>query len=222
VREDQLIAFLVARGVDFEHVAGSSSDTKGEARRRRLTKEERKEADKAKRPPDVSETVSGNQTRVYKRPHWSLQELALAAKGMSVAPWLAVSLSIANDRTAIPHLVRELRVEAAHVARKESWPAVVPDVNGKPLEYFEGLIRLVLLEEEHRGRFVQAQPAPVHAWLMDVTEKTWDQALAPKYAKLQQRYEGWFCAGRALVRQRIMGMPDDELSGADRARIERV
>lgn len=207
MREDQLIAFLVARGVDFEHVAGSSSDTKGDARPRRLTKEERKAAEDSGGIPVVTETVTGHQTRVYRPPSWSLQELSLAMRGMPLQPELAVCYSIACDFTARPHLVRELRVEAAQLAKKDSWPSLVRDVNGKALLYLEPMISLLLDEEAHRGRFVQAQPAPVHAWLMNVHPHTWDQVLSPKYVSLQAKYEGWLCDGRARVRRRIMGAP---------------
>jgi hypothetical protein len=207
MREDQLIAFLTARGVDFEHVAGSASNTEGDAAPRRMTNTERKEAAKAGASPTVLETVKGSETRVYRRPSWSLQELALASRGMPIQPELAVCYSIACDFTARPFLVRELRVEASHLAKNESWPSTVRDVMGKPLLYLEPMIGLLLDEEAHRGRFVQARPAPVHAWLMNVHERTWEQVLLPKYARLQEKYEAWLTDGRARVRRRIMGAP---------------
>jgi hypothetical protein len=154
----------------------------------------------------VTETVTGTQTRVYRKPVWSHQELALAAKGMALTPWLAISFSIARDGSARPFLVRELRVEAAHLARQENWPDTVRDVETEALHYVEPMIQLLLDEEEHRGRFIQAQPAPVHALLMNVTERTWDKVILPKYLVLQRKYEGWLCEGRSLVRRRIMGL----------------
>ena len=153
MKEDQLIAFLTARGVDFEHVAGSSAVTRvvGTRGAGSLSKEERK-----LKIPAVRDTVSGNQTRVYRKPAFSHQELALAAKGCEAQPWLAIAYSVASDWSARPLLFNELDVEAAHFARTEGWPRLIHDVDGHELYYRDRLIDLMLDEEAHRGRFVQA------------------------------------------------------------------
>jgi hypothetical protein len=210
MRETELIAFLVARGVDFEYTAGNASNLEGDASRRRMTRSERKAAVDQGSTTQVTDTVTGTQTRVYRKPVWSHQELALAAKGMALTPWLAVCFTHGRDISAREHLFHELHVESAIFARKEHWPTSVHDAAGKVLFYHAPLIDLLLTQQLHGGRFTHAQAQlllPVEALLLNVTETIWERYLSDKYLRLQQKYEAWLAEGRSLVRQRIMGAP---------------
>lgn len=206
MREDQLIAMCAARGVDFQYVAGSSNNLKGEAAQtRRLTKAERLAADKSGGIPFVTKSVTGDQTRVYKKPARSEDDLGLAAENMGDPPWLAVRFTVGGDDSGYWELHRLLAKQASRLAVKEKWPGLVRDIGGIACYYQERLAELVLTEERSRWVFIAAAPSPVHAWVMNVPEPTWHQILRPKYTLLQEIYEGWWCAGRALVRRRIMG-----------------
>ncbi|MHB8815017.1 MAG: hypothetical protein ACYDAE_17335 [Steroidobacteraceae bacterium] len=133
-----LVTLFTAKGVDFEHVAGSESNTHGIARRRRMGKEERKHA----RGRPIIETAEGVGSRVMRARAWSHAEVGIAAGGLELRapgkpaknangeyrircprmPWLAACYSWAGDRDGYKELHRGLTLLAIDLAKNGKWP----------------------------------------------------------------------------------------------------
>lgn len=113
-----LVTLFTAKGVDFEHVAGSESNTHGIARRRRMGKEERKHA----RGRPIIETAEGVSSRVMRARSWSHADTGLGACRVPRMPWLAACYSWAGDRDGYKELHRGLMLLALDLAKNGHWP----------------------------------------------------------------------------------------------------
>ncbi len=203
----ELLARCAARGIDLSHVGGTSSNVDGVAAPRRLTAAERKQREKEHRGMSVEVTANGNGTRVYRRPHYSLSELGVAAGGLRELPWLAAFYSWGGDRdpSTWATLFWGLAQHADTLAKREGWASGVARLS-RPgrIFYVHELVGLLLEEEGDLRRYFMAAKT-VHAIYMDVDEATWNKHLAGPYASLQQRYESWLGTARGMIQRKISG-----------------
>lgn len=200
---EQLIALGTSRGIDFKQVAGNASKLDGIARPRILTAAERKYRQEEHLSLAVENTVEGQQTRVYRRPKYSVAELAVGAYKLERMPWLAVQYSVAGHCDDYGELHRGLMRKAIHMAESSKWPYRVQreDGLGDHGWYLAPLAGLVLDSDAHKYLFLQA-PA-LYALYMRVSEETWTVKLAPLYRELSKHHEGWINAGLAWLQRRM-------------------
>ena len=203
----ELIAMCAARGIDLSHVGGTSSNTEGVAAPRRLTPKERKQREEQHLSLKVEITANGHGTRVYRRPHYSLSELGIAAQGVRELPWLAAFYSWGGDRApqTYAELFWGLASHADQLAKREKWPPGIKRLS-KPARpfYVHELVGLLLEEEGDLRRYFMAAQT-VHAIYMDVDEATWAKHLSGPYASLQQRYASWLGTARGMIQRKISG-----------------
>lgn len=206
-KADRLLTLSNPNGVDLTTVAGAASETHGLGRRRARTEEEIKEG-----LPHwgLQDTVTGTQSRDYRRRTNSIEEVAAAAGPRRVSAdkierlddwaWLAARLKIAGDKSAFWEVWRCLRIYAVQTADKQRWPAQVEglaprDAKGKPIPgqsaelifYIEPLAALVVRADAEPDRFTRIPGA--HALHMRVEPEIWDRVLEPKYQALCMKYE---------------------------------
>lgn len=196
---EQLIGLANARGVDLVRAAGAATETHGIARQRPRTPLE------VKLGIDVKKTVNGHETRVYRRPAWSIAELAQAAVagGVHGVRWTALRYSVIGDLSSVDELQGALGRQACEIGRRERWPPRVMGLDGQPHFFRERLAELVLLADAHRHYF-DAAPA-LHAAIMDVTPAVWDKTLHAPFRSLKMHYEGWVGAAIAGIRRGLRG-----------------
>jgi hypothetical protein len=196
---EQLVGLANARGVDLVRAAGAATETGGIARKRDRTRFE------VRFGIDVRETACGRETHTYRRPAWSLAELAQAAAagGVHGVRWLALRYSIVGDMSCADELHGSLAYQACMIGRRESWPPQVVGLDGKPKFFRELLAQLVLDEDAHKHLFVAA-PA-LYAVYMDVGQAIWDQRLDAPFRSLKTHYEGWIAAAIAGIRRGMRG-----------------
>lgn len=233
----ELVALCDAQGIDFIHVAGCSSNTKGvkvtgnplsgAARPRRRTLVEIESG-----ITEIRETSRGKETRSSRPKAWSQVDLGIAAYGVEALHWAASQHTIANDRT--PETIRVLMCGLRHYANKlathGNWESTVParrsgHVNGevtgarlppgprRSILYVEQLCMLVLDEISFRPAFAATAEHPelaeVFAIYMGVEQQTWQRLLAERFALLQQRYAVWYGSGLGMIQQMIRGRPEE-------------
>lgn len=192
-----LIQLGKAKGIDFTEVAGGSSNVDGIAQKRHLTRAEIKHRNEMKLSLDIQETVRGRQSRVYRRPAWSLAELGQAAQGLGLIPWTAALYSFAGAQEGYWLLWSALATEANHIARREHWPARVMSEGGHLKFYRETLAMLVLDEDIHKHLFTAAPK--LYAAYMDVPTPVWDQVLVTPFGALKASYERWLNTARSVI-----------------------
>jgi hypothetical protein len=196
---EQLVGLANARGVDLIRAAGAATETGGIARMRPRTRLE------IKLGIDVRETVRGRETRVYRRPAWSIAELAQAAAagGVHGVRWAALRYSVIGDLSSVDELQGALGYQAVLIGRRENWPPRVVGLDGQPHFFRERMAELVLLADAHRHYF-DAAPA-LYAAIMDVTPAVWDRTLHAPFRSLKTHYEGWIAAALAGIRRGMRG-----------------
>jgi len=214
----ELVALCDAHGIDFVHVAGSSSNTKGVARKRVRTEVEIEAG-----IGEVVETSRGKESRTSKPKAWSSAELAIAAVGVTALHWAAAQHTIANDRRpdTLRILMCGLRYYANKLATQSNWETVLPkrverDVKGRRIPgqrrqsafYVDPLCMLVLDEISFKPAFLAAPHLP--AIYMGVEPQTWEDILAPRFVMLQQRYASWYGTGLRTIQRRINGEEERE------------
>lgn len=215
----ELIALYTAHGVDLSRAGGNESNTKGLARRRRMSKEERKQA--KGRP--VVETAEGAGSRVMRPRAWSHAEVGMAAGGLVLGsdgkpvkdregryrvrmprmPWLAACFSIAGDYDGYKELHRALTVKALECAKRGNWQWQVDFVDGRSTYYIERLAELVLDTEGCPAHFALAAQQLVgvspHAIYMGVTEAVWRKPLYAYFVEIQGQYQRWLDTAQGVV-----------------------
>lgn len=209
MRAAELVALCDAHGIDFVHVAGSSSNIKGVARKRTRTRVEIDEG-----ITEVRETSRGKESRSSKGKNWSQVDLGIAAYGVQSLHWAAAQHTIANDRTpeTLRMLMCGLRYHANKLATQDNWETVLPKrFDGKRAPgqrrestfYIEPLCMLVLDDISFRPAFTAAPQ--LHAIYMEVEQPTWDGILSSRFALLQARYASWYGSGLRMIQQKING-----------------
>jgi hypothetical protein len=191
-----LVQLAAAKGIDLKGVAGRSSDTRGIARERRRTRDEREQGIEV-----VPQTVRGRESRGMRRPDWSAAELGQAAKGLGIVPWSAALYSYAGSKSGYLVLLSELRSEAIRLSRRERWPLHVPDERGRPIFYCEQLAQLVLDEDALKHLFAAAPQ--LYAIYMGVPAGTWEKHVAGPFRSLRAIYDQWLGRARGVIAQAI-------------------
>lgn len=199
MRPAELVALYAAHGIDFEHVAGSESDTHGIARKRRMRPEERRRS--YGRP--IVETADGAGTRSMRPRAWSHAEVGMGAFGVPRMPWLAACYSFAGDRTGYKELHRGLTLRALECAKSGNWAWQVDLIDGRPAYYLERLTELVLDAEGCAAYFTEAAKVMVrespYAIYMGVSEAVWQKVLYGKFLEIQGKYQAWLNEATGLI-----------------------
>lgn len=200
-----LIQLAQARGIDLKYVAGAASRTDGIARKRQRTKEE------IDHGLPLRESVTGRQTRVYRRPSWTVAELGQAANGLGAVPWAALCYSVAGfcEPNEYKVLWHALANEAGRLSRRENWPMEVVCEDGKRRCYREHLAKLVLIEEANRHFFAAAPQ--LYAIVMEVPAPVWDRQLSDPFRSLKSAYERWLGIGLSVI-GRWIREPDNNVT----------
>lgn len=199
---EDLIVLAGAKGIDLKQIAGAVAPAYGPSvRKRRLTKDERKQANG--RP--VLESVRGHQTRVARRPAWSSAELGQAAGGVPRLPWLAVQFSWAGDRSSETYweLYEGLRAEAEMFRRDFSWPYQIVGADGLPRFYLEALVQLVLDEDQHQHVFAAVPDSKLYAAYLHVEPHVWRGKLFERFDRVKCVYLSWIETARAMIQRKL-------------------
>lgn len=202
MKASELIALATAHGIDLTHVGGTASRVDGMGAPRRLTAAERKVRREEHLGMDVSETASGNGSRVYRRPHWSVAEVGQAGCRVPRMPWLAGMYSIGGDSSCYPELHRALMAVGIHLATEQNWPMMVTKRGGHRGYYLAELAALVLDVDRHRPLFTKV-PA-LYELCMDIDEDVWDRNVCSWYLDLKAEYERWLAKCGGIIRGWIM------------------
>jgi hypothetical protein len=212
---EAFVNLVNARGIDLRYVAGASLNTKGIARKRKLTREELKIRNELKLALSVDSSVTGTQTRVYRPSANTHSELALAMKGLPRMPELALYYSLAGflgvfEELHVGLMRKALRLmDESREAGLGGWPMVVRyrglgPLNwhrvGEPHDYVSKMATLVLVMDAHRREFI---PAPgLLSDLMNMDKSVWDNTLAGKFVVLERRYRSWYDEAITLIANR--------------------
>ena len=197
---EAFVNLVNARGIDLRYVAGASLNTKGIAKKRKLTPQELKLRRELKIALSVDPTALGTQTRVYKPSLNTHSELALAMKGLPRMPELSLYYSLAGFLGVFEELHCGLMIKALDLIMEgKNWPMVVRykgvgPVNwnrvGEPHDYVSKLSTLVLVMDAHRREFI---PAPgLLPDLMNMDPVIWRHSLADKFEVLEHAYQRWY------------------------------
>ncbi len=214
-----LLILAAARGVDLSSIGGNASNTDGVARKRVMTPKERKAARENHLSCEVTDTVKGASSRVYRRPQWSLAEVGMGAQGVPELPWLAACYSWAGDQSCYWTLWWGLSYQAQKLAQQCKWqPRVmgqlprdpktrkpIAGAKGEPRFYLSDLAQMVLDEDANRDLFLRIPS--LYATYLHVEDETWERVLAPRYQMLQGQYEGWLVKARTMIQRKLMDEP---------------
>lgn len=207
---EAFVNLVNARGIDLRYVAGSSINTKGIAKKRKLTPQELKIRHELKLSLSVETTAIGNQTRVYKPAINTHSELGLAMKGLPRMPELSLYYSLAGFLGVFEELHCGLMIKALDIMMEQkSWPMIVRyrglgPVNwqrvGEPHDYVSKLATLVLVMDAHRREFI---PSPgLLPDLMNMERVVWERSLRDKFLTLEESYKRWYTEAIVLIQRR--------------------
>lgn len=209
MQAEELLNAANARSIDLKAVAGSSSDTKGVARKRKLTASERKQRNEEKLGTDVVDTAQGRQSRSGKLFRNFLEDFGIAAAGVDgyreAALWWTCDVHRSSELRAYLHF--GLLLELSTLARRYRWRDTVRERNGSYENYAERLCDLVLFEEVEPAKFKDNLER--YCEMMRVTPHVWRMDLAFKYQHLRVAYHAWLEGARRPIQRRINGVPDD-------------
>lgn len=151
----------------------------------------------------------GSGTHVYCAPEWTQQELGMAAKGLKETPWRAALYAVAGVRGKDnwDYLHRCLLDCATAHARREQWADTVLRLDGTEQPYLEELATLVL-HAQGDLRYAALGLPRFGAVCLNVSARTWDVELLPKYETLQQRFECWLRRAYVVLGSWIHGGPE--------------
>jgi hypothetical protein len=145
-------------------------------------------------------SARGRQTRVARKPRWSLAELGQAAQGVDRIPMLALLYTYGGDRSAYWPLRDALVLEAIDLRTRHRWPAQVRDRHGNLMFYMEELAALVLDEDANLPKF-RAEPT-LYAQHLRVQPETWERTLSHRFDSLKLRYLGWLQSAEHSIEAR--------------------
>ena len=201
--EDLLTQIGTPHGIDFKSVAGNSSNTKGDARKRRRSREEVRDN------PGGGEDAKGTAYRTSRALTKFIESLGLGAQGISSEGygWSSVvwTLNISRSPRVRAILHTGLLGECVKLSARYRWKDTVRHRNGEDDNYIEDLCRLVLMEEWEKAKFSGNRQRYLD--VMRVTEEVWDKDLGYKYQALQVAYQTWFSGTMGVIQRRINGEP---------------
>jgi hypothetical protein len=213
----EFVARAAARGIDLKAVAGAASNLDGIAGERRLSRDERDGRRKNVVSMDILLTARGKETRTYRRPMYTHAEVGQSAYLCPRMPWLAACYSFAGNTSEYVELHRGLTHQAIKFADREKWPLQIRKTKkpkmaeGELAFYIEELGQLVLVADAHCSHFLQF-PC-LYAIFMDVSDDTWSQSIAAKYATLRGVYDRWLGVAQGYIARRLRDDIDAESDG---------
>lgn len=148
----------------------------------------------------VKLTVESAQTRSYRKPLISADDLGAALAGCQRMPTLAAFYSIRGDFSCYEQLKRGLMLELLRIIDRKQWPTRVHRVNGSHDHYQGELAELVLDFDAHIPLF-RNMPW-LFAACMGVSDDVWQKTVRHWYGELSDRYEHWIAMARAHVGRR--------------------
>jgi len=180
--------------LDFVLIGGTASRTDGIARLRAPTREERRSG------LGVRLTVESAQTRTYRRPLMSHQELGAALAGCRRMPYLAAFYHARGDYSVYEKLKRGLMLEVMRLINSKQWPTRLSRLDGSHEHYQGELAELVLDFDAHIPLFTKMP------WLFEtclgISDDVWDKTVRHWYRELADRYERWIAEAKAHVGRR--------------------
>lgn len=197
MKAEELISMAAAHGIDLPRVAGNSSNLKGRARVRRRTEEE------CDRKVGVVETVTGHESRVYRRPAWSLAELGQAAQGVPEREFRAACYAFAHSMSYLWTIHADLVKEARELQRRHHWPDTVRDIHGIKKEYLEHVCKLVLDEDASPNLFKLCDP--LYAIYLAIPEQTWEREVHERFAVIKHSWLQWIGTAAAGIQKNLEG-----------------
>lgn len=177
--------------VDFFLIAGNASNVDGIAALRPPTREERLSG------LGVKLTVESAQTRSYRKPTLSHQELATALAGCKRMPTLSAFYHVRGDYSVYPELHRGLMLELCRIAGREKWPLQINKRDGSRGYYQCELVSLVLDYQANIPVFI-ADPGKF-ALCVGVSDDVWSKVVRHWYDSMTQVYERWVATARGHV-----------------------
>lgn len=201
MKADDLVALAASGNIDIAQTVAAVTNTRGIARQRLQTREER-----LGQVP-VRETVDGKQTRVVRPRRWSHADTGIVFGGCPRIPWLAACFSWAGDSTHFKELHRALTLEAIRTATREEWPLKTPMADGTEGYYLERLAELVLDFDRYQPVFSRAPG--FFAIYLGVTQHRWSKPHFGHFLTLQQRYERWLAVAKGFGARRLRDEEED-------------
>jgi len=151
--------------------------------------------------PAAMNGARGKQSPSFARPQWSMQELGVAAAGVSDLLFMAACYAFAGSQNNFWRLHAALTDEAEKMGARYQWPDTVKDIHGIAIQYREHLAKLVLDEDTHQAYFVAA---PVmYSVYMNVHEVTWDRQLAERFSSLKFVWLRWLGTAASTIQSRL-------------------
>lgn len=217
-----MVALAAAHSIDLGHVAGIASDTHGIAKKRQRTKAERREN------IPIRDTVTGRESRIYRRPAWTHADLGFCAAGGSMRaadgrevyradrgvprmPWLAVCYSYAGDSTGYPELHRGLMREGLKIATREGWAMYERDRAGQKRYAPIAELASVVLDADAHPAIFAAAPL-LFAVCLNVPDEIWSTRYESRYRTLKDQYERWLAIARGIIGRWITECDTDHSS----------
>lgn len=194
MRAENLMLLATAHGVNLSEAVKMSSHQK--PRRDTVTKKGNRQLIT---PPE--NRVTGTETRTFKRPTWTMQELALAAAEVPEVPFMAACYAFAGDRSKFWRLQKNLMGHARMFTYTMCWPREVRDFHGIKRPYLEHLCKLVLDEDANPALF-RAAPQ-LHQIYIGVTGPIWEKQIQERYGHLQRVWNEWLGQAARMIQAKL-------------------
>jgi len=191
MRTEDLLNLGNYQKLDFVLIAGNASNVEGVAAPRRPTKEERRAG------VGVKLTAEAAQTRTYRKPVLSHQDLAHALAGCKRMPTLAAFYHVRGDFSVYPELQRGLMLELSRLIQRKRWPTQVTKHDGS-FGYYQGELAALVLDYDAHMPLFRDVPA-LFARCIGVTDDVWSKIVHYWYDDLSRVYERWIATARAHV-----------------------
>ena len=188
--------------LDFVLIAGTSSNTDGIARMRPPTPAERQSG------LGIQFTVKAAQTRTYRKPVISQQDLALALQGCARMPTLAAFYHVRGDHSDYEELKRGLMLQLMRLVDRKRWPTRVQKRDGSRGHY-QGELAELVLDFDANMPFFRCYPEKL-ALYVGVTDDIWDKVVHYWFDELHGQYEKWIATARAHVGRRWLSNEPEE------------
>lgn len=152
----------------------------------------------------VANRASGRNTRVIKKPKYTVAELAFASSLIPPNAFRAALYALAGSHTYADELHADLMIEAKRLQRRGDWPDTVISIRGIKEPYLPALTKL-LLDDDRHGYVRQFYPAidRVYAVYMGVRDEVWIRQLASRYVELQFVWHQWLGTAASIMQPKL-------------------
>jgi hypothetical protein len=199
VKSELLLSLAAARGVDLQRAAEMTPKVPAErdvvtqkfagGRRATVLQERRRNR------------VRGPQSRVVRRPQWTIAEIAQAAAGVPDICFRAACYAFAGDRSNYWHLHGALYREAQELQARQAWPPRVKDYHGFHRIYLPHLAKLVLDFDQSPTPFRIAPE--LFAYYLRITQRAWENEVADRYYELERVWGSWLETAARIVQAHL-------------------